>query len=120
MSQREPRIKDHGHLDFIRELPCVVCGNNIETQAAHVRYAEPLAGKRPSGNSEKPHDHFTIPLCGACHLGPGGQHTTNERGWWQNIGIDPVYLALALWRVSGDHAAGSRIVSAWHERITTD
>lgn len=121
LRQREPRKHDERYLDFIRSLPCACCGNDIETQAAHVKYAEPRAGKYKAGVGQKSHDCYAVPLCGRCHLGPEGQHSTNERGWWRERGIDPVYLALALWRCwtfGGDHEQAVAIVFAHRELAT--
>ena len=105
------RQKDNGHLDFVRSMPCIICLDDTTTEAAHVRYAEPKLGKRHTGMGEKSDDAFALPLCGRHHR---EQHAQNERAWWQGHEIDPVALALALYRVSGDHEAGERIVRAWH------
>lgn len=107
MRQRRPRKHDEAHLDFVRALPCLICGNNIETQAAHVKYSDARADKREVGKSEKPDDAFTVPLCGGCHR---QQHDGPERGFWILAGIDPIFVALALYRISGDHEAGEQIV----------
>lgn len=97
------RQLDKRHCEFIRALPCLVCGNNVMTECAHIRYAEPRAAKRPTGLGERPDDDWTVPLCGRHHR---LQHTTNEKRWWTLQGIDPVFVALALRRVTGDHGAG--------------
>lgn len=109
--RRNPRQKDDKHLDFIRQLPCCVCGNNIETEAAHVRMPDPSVAKPLTGIAIKPDDKFTVPLCGRCHR---DQHTISENTWWcvRGRGIDPVKLALALYAVSGDHELGERIALA--------
>ena len=49
MSQRQPRQHDEKHLAFIRTLPCVVCGNDIETEAAHIRMMDPTVAKPMTG-----------------------------------------------------------------------
>lgn len=105
------RQKDNAHLCFIRSLPCAVCGDSTSTEAAHVRYADFRAGKRPTGMQEKPDDAFAVPLCNRCHR---EQHSENERAWWIGKEIDPLMLSLALYYWSGDHAMGERIVRAWH------
>lgn len=105
------RQRDNNHLDFVRGLPCIICKDDTSTEAAHIRYAEPRLGKRQTGMGEKSDDAFALPLCGRHHR---EQHTQNERAWWNGYAIDPVALALALYRVSGDHEAGERIVRAWH------
>lgn len=101
------RKKSDKHLDFIRSLPCTICPNGIETQAAHVRFADPRAAKPITGMGIKPDDAFTVPLCGRHH---NEQHGGNEKHFWQRYGIDPIFVALALWRVSGDYEAGIKIV----------
>lgn len=109
--QRKPRIHDEQHLAFIRGLPCLVCQNNIETEAAHIRYADPSIAKPVTGIGHKPHDKFTVPMCGKCHR---NQHSRSERAFWDEVGIDPVKIALALFSVSGDYESGVQIVEANH------
>lgn len=107
------RIKSESHLAFVRTLPCVVCGNPHETEAAHVRYADPRAAKKITGMGTKPDDAFVIPLCSDEHR---EQHEVGEKLFWkQHAPIDPVFVALALHRVSGDYEAGMQIVSAWSD-----
>lgn len=104
--KRNPRQKNNGHLDFIRGLPCCVCGDNTSTEAAHVRMPDPTIAKPLTGIAIKPDDKFTVPLCGRHHR---AQHQTKERMFWDWWGTDPVKLALALYAVSGDHELGERI-----------
>lgn len=104
---KRPREKDAKHLAFIRTLPCLVCGNNIETEAAHIRMADPMAGKPYTGKGEKPSDKWAVPLCGTCHR---EQHHFGEERYW--IERDPVKAAFALWENSGDHETCVRIVEA--------
>jgi hypothetical protein len=111
--QRQPRETDPAHLDFVRGLPCCICGNNIETQAAHVRYADLRFAKPYTGRQEKPHDRWAVPLCGRHHT---LQHGMNEREWWKLADVDPIPVAMALALNSGDQAAGEMIVSACRER----
>lgn len=104
---RRPREKSDNHLKFVRALPCVVCGNNIETEAAHVRFASDRAGKRSVGIGEKPDDKWTVPLCGAHHR---EQHHIGERRFWAQYGISPISVAAFLWCATGNHDAGECIV----------
>ena len=108
---REPRVESPKHLGFIRSLPCVVCHNNIETQAAHVRFSCVETGKRQTGKAEKPDDKWALPLCGKHHA---DQHDMSEREFWLTVGIDPIKLCARLWAVSGEHEMGERIVLAAH------
>ena len=112
LRQRRPRENDEDHLAFIRGLPCVICGNDIETQAAHVRFADARAAKEYTGKQQKPHDRWALPLCGRHHT---LQHSMNEREWWGLAGVDPIFICLALSNVSGDHQAGCQIVSTCRE-----
>lgn len=115
MRQRRPRIKDNARLQKIRELSCVVCGTTSTIEAAHVSYAEPLAGKRGRGLGEKTDDQFTVPLCRYCHI--QSHEWGNERQWWKIKGFEEslVWLALAL-TVARDHAHREEIVSEWRQR----
>jgi hypothetical protein len=110
--QRQPRKESHDHLDFIRQLPCVVCGRPNETQAAHVRFASTQHGKHYTGAGRKPDDRWTVPLCGCCHLtGPEAQHKSNEFAWWCLQGIDPLVIAALLYSHScaGDAEAAEAV-----------
>jgi hypothetical protein len=105
---RRPRSRSEGHLAFIRQLPCVICGDNTTVEAAHIRYGDWEIAKRPTGMGEKPDDAFTIPLCGAHHR---EQHSRGEQHFWRNSPImDPIKVALALWWASGDIEAGEQII----------
>lgn len=106
---RQPRKHDAGHLQFIRGLPCVICGDDTTTEAAHVRMVDRTVAKPMTGIGIKPDDKFTLPLCGKHHR---EQHGMSEREFWQAHGIDPVKRALALYAVSGDHEAGEQIARA--------
>ena len=113
---KQPRIHDDAHLDFIRALPCLVCGDNTSTEAAHIRFGDLRVDKRPTGMGEKPSDCWVVPLCGDCHR---IQHEMSERQFWADAGIDPILVAMALYRISGDHERGCRIVQAIRELATS-
>ena len=107
--QKRPREKASSHLDFIRSLPCCICG--AEAEDAHIRMGAPMMGKRETGAAEKPSDKYTVPLCPNHHRnGNASQHVVGERRFWQRLGIDPVIVSALLWQVTGDHEAGSAIV----------
>lgn len=99
MRLKRPREKDDGHLDFIRSLPCCLCGDNTATEAAHLRSGNLAYGKRHTGMQEKPHDMWTVPLCNGCHR---SQHAGNEAIFWEDRGINPWVLCLSLYASSGD------------------
>lgn len=100
MRQRLPRVHNERHLEFIRSLPCVVCFNDIATEAAHLRSGNRRWGKNITGGQEKPSDMWALPLCGGCHR---KQHSMNEVQFYQSRNIDPWRLALSLFAASGDH-----------------
>lgn len=111
LRQRQPRQHDNRHLDFIRSLPCICCGDNTTTEAAHARFASPQWGKRYVGKGEKPDDRWTLPLCGKHHR---EQHDIGELRFWDKYKIDPIKAALALHSFTGDYATGLQIVNANH------
>lgn len=97
------------HSGFIRSLPCAICQNNIETQWAHVRFADARAAKPITGMGTRSGDAWTLPLCNRHHE---EQHKRgDERAFWREHNIDPIFLCLALWHVSGDHEAGCQILA---------
>lgn len=95
------------HRAWIRQLPCAICGDNTSVESAHVRYADANSGKTEMGMGRRD-DIFVLPLCGNHHR---EQHRGNERLFWKGVGLDPLALALALYKVSGDHEAGERIIA---------
>lgn len=107
MRLKQPRVKDEAHLEFIRSLPCVSCGDNTATEAAHLRAANRDYGKEPAGMQAKPHDRWTLPLCGRCHR---EQHEGDEAAFWAFRGYNPWVLAMTLHAVSGDHAMACEVI----------
>lgn len=105
---KRPRVKDDAHLAFIRTLKCCICGNP-HVEAAHIRSANGLYGKRETGGQEKASDKWTVPLCRAHH---DEQHKENEILWWASKGIDPFGLALALHHATGDDDLADGILRA--------
>lgn len=94
--QRQPRREDGAKLIFVRLLSCVICGRK-PVEAAHLRVASRLYGKRGVGNSERPDDVWVAPLCAGHHRGNGGQHTMNELEFWRSHNIaNPFALCLAI------------------------
>ena len=69
-----------------RYLPCVSCN------ATGYRYA-----KRPVGAAETASDTWALPMCPNHHrMTNQAQHANGERLWWQQQGIDPLTLCVAL------------------------
>lgn len=112
--QRMPRQKLNAHLAFLRELPCLCCGNPIETEAAHLRFSDARVVKLNAGVGAKADDFFCVPLCGQHHR---LQHDMgDERKFWKRYGIDPILYALRLWSVTGNYEMGCRVVAAANDR----
>ena len=101
------RIRNDKHLAFLRQLLCCICKDNTTVEAAHIRFSDARIHKVNSGIGQKPDDFFTLPLCGKHHR---EQHSMNEKLFWQQYGIDPVLLALAIFAVSGDAEEAERII----------
>lgn len=105
--RRRPRQHGRDHLKFIRSLPCVVCGSRNNIQAAHIRMANPVYGKRHTGAGEKSSDKFCTSLCGHHHA---EQHMAGEAFFWRRYGIDPFQVATSLFAHSGDDEAAELVI----------
>jgi hypothetical protein len=89
MEPRRYRNKDH--IRFVARQPCTVCGRQ-PSDPHHLRFAQRRAlGRKVS-------DEFTVPLCRIHHRELHRQG--DELGWWNSVNIDPVPIALRLWRQS--------------------
>jgi hypothetical protein len=88
------RLRDKEHCKFIATQPCVVCGRT-PSEAHHIRFAQPRAVGR------KVSDEYTVPVCRLHHR---DLHTYgDEASWWAAVSIDPLPIALQLWRKSRSH-----------------
>lgn len=107
---RDPRKTNEAHLRFIRTLPCCVCLNNIQTEAAHLRMSDARVFKVNAGVGAKPHDFWVLPLCNSHHA---LQHNIgDEMEFWEGEGIkDPIFLALTLYAYSGNGELAERVVA---------
>lgn len=116
-TKKRPRESSDGHLKFIRGLPCVVCSTHANVEAAHIRMASPVHGKRETGSGEKPGDKWSLPLCADHHTRlPESQHAIGEEQFYSRLGINPCDLALALWACTGDEDVGETIIRLQRER----
>jgi hypothetical protein len=99
LRQRQPPEHDEAHLDFIRSLPCCVCGDPTSTEAAHISYGDPMILKKGRGLGQKEDDRWTVPLCNRHHR--ESHDYGNEVRWWKIVaGLDPIKIAQALYIVS--------------------
>ena len=91
MAAKTIRLRDKEHCKFVATQPCVVCGRT-PAEAHHIRFAQPRAlGRKVS-------DEYTVPVCRLHHreLHSYG----DEASWWAGVSIDPLPIALELWRRS--------------------
>src|SRR4051794_14559993 len=82
------RLRDRDHLKFVSAQPCLACGRS-PSDAHHLKFAQGRAlGRKVS-------DEFTVPLCRTHHreLHQRG----DERSWWEQLNVDPMLTASALW-----------------------
>ena len=85
------RLRDKEHCKFVKTEPCVVCGR-APTEAHHIRFAQPRAlGRKVS-------DEYTVPVRRVHHRDLHGYG--DEASWCAGVGIDPLPIALELWRRS--------------------
>jgi hypothetical protein len=83
------RLRDKEHTKFVSRQPCVVCGRT-PAEAHHLRFAQPRAlGRKVS-------DEYTVPVCRTHHREL--HRYGDEPSWWAGVNVDPVPIALALWR----------------------
>jgi hypothetical protein len=82
------RLRDSDHLKFVRAQPCLACGRS-PSDAHHLKFAQGRAlGRKVS-------DEFTVPLCRTHHRDL--HRRGDERIWWQQLNLDPLLTASALW-----------------------
>lgn len=118
----QPWLRDRDHLKWIASFVCVFCGRTGCSVAAHIR----AGGDGAMGR--KPSDGKTLPLCGFPKMSIGiigcheRQHQIGEPAFWADFmargGPDPVGIADALWRVSGDTDAGERVIFRARQMLT--
>jgi hypothetical protein len=94
------RLRDKAHLRFVASQPCLICGRQ-PSDPHHLRFAQPRAlGLKVS-------DEFTVPLCRGHHrqLHQAG----NEVAWWENLKINALPIAKALWEQTHPKSAAADI-----------
>jgi ERF superfamily len=83
------RLRDKEHRKFVASQPCLVCGRT-PADPHHLRFAQPRAlGAKVS-------DEFTVPVCRVHH--DELHRYGDEVSWWTGVAIDPIPIALELWR----------------------
>jgi len=85
------RLRDKDHRKFVVRQPCLVCGR-VPSDPHHLTFTQPRAlGGRVS-------DEFTVPVCRVHHREL--HRSGDEVKWWRKLTIDPLPVALKLWKQS--------------------
>jgi ERF superfamily len=83
------RYRNRDHLRFVMQQPCLLCGRK-PSDPHHIRFVQPRALGRKSS------DEFAVPLCRSHHRAV--HRAGDEKAWWKQAGIDPLKVALRLWK----------------------
>jgi hypothetical protein len=83
------RLRDKDHRKFVSTQPCLVCGRT-PADPHHLRFAQPRALSR------KVSDEFTVPVCRLHHREL--HNHGDEKMWWKGININPLPIAMKLWK----------------------
>ena len=101
---------DPAYLAMVRQCPCLKCGMDPSSEAAHVRMSSAVHGKAPA-MGKKPKDRHAVPLCASCHTrDPDSQHRIGEQLFWHNIGLNPLYVCDKLYAQRGDIVAMRAVI----------
>ena len=85
------RLRDKEHCKFVAAQACIICGRT-PSEAHHIRFAQPRALSR------KVSDEYTVPVCRLHHREL--HRYGDEASWWAGVGVDPLPIALELWKLS--------------------
>ena len=85
------RLRDKEHCKYVATQPCLICGR-APSEAHHIRFAQPRALSR------KVSDEYTVPVCRLHHREL--HRYGDEASWWAGVGVDPLPVALELWKLS--------------------
>jgi hypothetical protein len=102
------RLRDRDHLKFVAAQPCMACGRS-PSDAHQLKFAQGRAlGRKVS-------DEFAVPLCRTHHREL--HRRGDERVWWQQLNLDPLSTASALWArshpaLAAPEASHRKIISA--------
>ena len=85
------RLRDKEHCKYVATQACLICGRT-PSEAHHIRFAQPRAlGRKVS-------DEYTVPVCRLHHREL--HRYGDEASWWAGVGVDPLPIALELWKLS--------------------
>ncbi len=79
-STRKGPPRDEAYLAWIREMPCIACGIEGRSEAAHTG--------QDGGMSMKASDYSCVPLCADCHTqAAGAYHRVGKRAFERARGL---------------------------------
>lgn len=79
-STRRGPPRDPAYLAWIRDMPCIGCGIEGHSEAAHTG--------RDGGMSMKASDYSAVPLCSGCHTqAPDAYHRVGKRAFERRHGL---------------------------------
>jgi hypothetical protein len=81
------------HQKFVASFPCVVCGNDTQVQACHIR-SIPKVGNVGKGIRDC---RFLIPMCFQHH---SEQHLIGELEFFEKYNINPILISMKLASIS--------------------
>lgn len=106
--RRSTLIRDPDYLAMVRQCPCLKCGLDGFSQAAHVRMNGRCHGQAIGA---KPGDARALPLCADCHLyDADAQHKVGELAFWNDLGINPLIVCDRLYAKRGDVPAMRAVI----------
>jgi len=104
-------MKNPKHVQFIRELPCVITLMDAGVQPHHLMRDD--MGRIIRGMGKRAGDQFCIPLHHKRH--DDLHNCGDEVGYLEKSGIlYPVELSLILFDHTGDHEFCERVIRAWN------
>ena len=95
------------HLALIRQLPCVEC---LKLPAGEAHHLKANTGER--GMAVRSTDRYALPMCTIHHGAVEAVGAKRETAYFQDLGFDPIELALALWGSTGDLPKMVRVLTA--------
>ena len=98
------------YLSLVRQLPCIKCGIDYKSIAAHVRMQSAAHGKR-GGTGKKPPDRWCLPICEWDHtMDKNSQHRVGERHFWNDLNLNPLLICERLYEARSDIKAMRTII----------
>ena len=81
------------HQKFVASFPCVVCGNDTQVQACHIRSIPKLVNVGKGIRDCR----FLIPMCFSHH---SEQHQIGELEFFEKYNINPILISMKLASIS--------------------